>query len=66
LTEATDLSELFERDPLQLTNDDIASIIAVMRQHLAQFELGIKKPIAERKRTSKATDLLKELGLDKS
>lgn len=66
MTEATDLSELFERDPLQLTNDDIASIIAVMRQHLAQFELGIKKPIAERKRTSKATDLLKELGLDKS
>jgi len=66
LTEATDLSELFERDPLQLTNDDIASIIAVMRQHLAQFELGIKKPVAERKRTSKATDLLKELGLDKS
>lgn len=66
MTEATDLSELFERDPLQLTNDDIASIIAVMRQHLAQFELGIKKPVAERKRTSKATDLLKELGLDKS
>lgn len=62
----SDLSELFARDPLRLTNEDVAAIIKRMREAQAQFELGLKSPIAERpKRAPKApkVDLLKDLGL---
>jgi len=61
----SDLSELFARDPLKLTTDDIAAIIARMREAQAQFELGVKQPVAERKsRKGSAAALIKELGLE--
>jgi hypothetical protein len=63
----SDLSELFDRDPLQLSDQDIARIVERMRQAQAQYELGAKPgaaPKAPKKSTAtKAQDLLKELGL---
>jgi len=60
----SDLSELFDRDPLLLTDQDIAKIIARMREAQAQYELGVKAPVAARpKKTPKTNDLLKDLGL---
>ena len=59
----SDLSELFQRDPLNLTTDDRRAIIARMREAQSQFELGIKKPVAERKKSTKGADLLKDLGI---
>lgn len=60
----SELSELFARDPLSLTTEDIRKIIERMRQSHAQFELGVKAPVAERKKkTAKSAGLLDELGL---
>jgi len=59
----SDLSELFDRDPLTLTDQDIAKIITRMREAQAQYELGVKAPVAPRKKSSKTDDLLKDLGL---
>lgn len=39
----TDLNELFSRDPLKYTKDDISVIIAKMRESRAQFNLGNMK-----------------------
>lgn len=39
----TDLSELFSRDPLKYSKDDISAIIAKMRESRAQFNLGNMK-----------------------
>jgi len=61
----SDLSDLFARDPLSLTTEDISTIVARMREAQAQFELGIKAPVAERKtKRAAGAALLKELGLD--
>ena len=65
----SDLSALFDKDPLSLTRDDISAIIKRMRENQAQYELGGKpvaapKPAAAKK-PSKTMDLLKSLGLDK-
>lgn len=57
----SDLSELFERDPLNLTTEDIATIVARIREAQAQFELGVAKPPAKPK---KAAVDLKSLGLE--
>lgn len=62
----SDLSELFERDPLQLSDQDIDTIIARMRQAQAQYELGVKAPVASRVKVAKggkAEQMLKDLGL---
>lgn len=60
----SELSELFERDPLSYTDQDIRTIIARMRESQAQYELGAKAPVAPRpKKSTKAADLLKDLGL---
>lgn len=62
----SDLSELFERDPLLLTDQDVATIIIRMRQAQAQYELGIRSVVAPRQKvpkTSKTNELLKDLGL---
>ena len=61
----SEVSELFDRDPLKLTIEERGQIIARMREAQAQFELGVKTPVAERPKKSKATNkLLKDLGLD--
>ena len=60
----SELSELFERDPLSLSDQDIATIVARMREAQAQFELGLKAPVAPKpKKSTKAETLLKDLGL---
>lgn len=63
----SDLSELFDRDPLQLTDQDIAKIVARMREAQAQYELGAgtkaTKVAATKPKSSKTQDLLKDLGL---
>lgn len=60
----SELSELFDRDPLSLTDQDLATIVAKMRENQAQYELGAKPAPAKPKRATKATaDLLSELGM---
>lgn len=60
----TDLSELFARDPLSLSDQDIGRIITRMREAQAQYELGARAPVAQRpKKSPKTNDLLKDLGL---
>lgn len=61
----SELSELFARDPLGLTDQDLDVIIARMREAQAQHELGIKAPVAARPKapSKKTADLLKDLGL---
>lgn len=62
---STELSELFDRDPLHLTDQDLDVIIKRMREAQAQYELGAKAPVAPRKaKTTKAGDMLKDLGLE--
>ena len=60
----SDLSELFDRDPLHLTDQDLLKIIIRMREAQAQYELGAKAPVAPKARKSTKTEvLLKDLGL---
>jgi len=61
----SELSELFDRDPLNLSEMDITAIVARMREAQAQYELGVKAPVAARpKKSTKTLDLLKDLGLE--
>jgi len=41
------LDELFNRNPLELTKDDITTIIQAQRKNRAQFNLGFKRPKAK-------------------
>jgi hypothetical protein len=59
----SELSELFDRDPLGYSDQDVAKIVARMREHQAQYELGAPKVAAKPPKTSKKLDLLKDLGL---
>ena len=62
----SDLSELFDRDPLSLTDQDLERIIARTRESQAQYELGGPKAppkAAAKPKTTKTLDLLKDLGL---
>ena len=68
---STELAELFERDALAYSEQDIEAIVRAMRELRAQFELGLKAPAAERpKKAPKKkgveladVDLLKDLDL---
>lgn len=58
----TDIAELFARDPLELTKDDVTEIILHFRKCRAQFNLGAMsagstKPKSEK---AKAADKLTE------
>lgn len=57
----SDLARLFALDPLGMTKDDISAIVERMRQAQAQFELGIKTPVAERKRKNTKADVVESL-----
>ena len=63
----SEISELFDRDPLKLSEKDIGTIVARMREAQAQYELGIKAPVAPKPKSAKAVkatkDLLSDLGL---
>ena len=63
----SEISELFDRYPLKLSELDIGTIVARMREAQAQYELGIKAPVAPKPKSAKAVkatkDLLSDLGL---
>lgn len=62
-TPEDNLSELFERDPCLCSEQDLVRIIAHMRQHYSQYELGAKVPKAPKPKSTKTDDILKDLGL---
>lgn len=57
-----EISELFDRDPLLLSDQDISKIVARIREAQVKFELGAPKA-APVKKSTKTQDLLKDLGL---
>lgn len=64
----TDIAELFARDPLKLTKDDIEKIVTYYRSCRAQFNLGnlqagSAKPKKEPKAAAPGLDLGLELDL---
>jgi len=61
---SNELSELFDRDPLKLTDPDLEVIIKRMRESQAQFELGVKPKAEPKPKSTKTQNLLKELGLE--
>jgi hypothetical protein len=67
----SELSELFERDPLSLSDQDIIAIVTRMRAAQAQYELGASGKVAERAakppkepKPKASVALLKDLGLE--
>ena len=62
----SELSELFARDPLNLTTSDLDQIIERYRQARAQFNLGLKVdpavPKAKKPKPAKITNLDDILG----
>ena len=50
---STTIAELFERDPLSLTDRDLDVIIAKLRESRAQFQLGQKAPTAPKVKAPK-------------
>jgi hypothetical protein len=64
----SELSELFDRDPLSYSEQDITTIVARLRENQAQHELGAKPApvVPKAKKPGKAQDLLKSLGLVES
>jgi hypothetical protein len=61
----SELAELFERDPLLYSKQDLWTVVKKMRENQAAFELGLRSPVGERKTRAKKpeVDLLKDLGL---
>ena len=62
----SELSELFARDPLNLTDQDLDQIVARMREAQAKYDLGVPTtvaPKAPKGPSKKGVDLLKDLGL---
>jgi hypothetical protein len=60
----TEISELFDRDPLNMSDQDITAVVKYEREHQTQHELGIKPPPKVARKPTKAQDTLKTLGLD--
>jgi hypothetical protein len=59
----SELSELFARDPLGLTDQDIDVIVTRMREAQAKYDLGVPVTPKTPKATKVKADLLKDLGL---
>lgn len=60
-----DIVELFARDPLSLTEDDLTHIIAEMRKSRAAFNLGNVKAGSTKPKTAKQkqlSDLASDVG----
>ncbi len=62
------LSELFAKDPLHYTKQDLSTVVEYMRQKRHLFTAGDKtagkvKPKADPKKAAEAQDFLKDLGL---
>ena len=52
----SDLSELFDRDPLSLTKDDKSAIVRAYREAQAKFHLGLMQAGSTKKMTVKKLD----------
>lgn len=52
-----DLQELFSRDPLSLTREDISTIVETMRKSRHQFNLGNVKAGSTKPQTEKQKQL---------
>jgi len=62
----TDIAELFRRDPLSLSNQDLDEIIAAYRKARASFNMVGKKPRAAKPKAKpdpKAVATLARLGI---
>lgn len=64
MSEDIDITELFSRDPLSLTRDDITAIIKQMRNSRRQFVAGNLKAGAPKKsaKATKAAATLSTIG----
>lgn len=63
----TDIAELFARDPMSLTKEDISAIVEEYRKMRGQFNLGNKMAGSTKPKTEKAKaaiDLAEILNLD--
>ena len=60
---STELSELFDRDPLKLSEQDITVIVEAQRAAQSRHELGVRPPTKKAAAPNKAATLLKDLGL---
>lgn len=66
----TDIQEIFQRDPLDLTTEDLTAIITKFRASRGQFNLGDKKagvtkpPSAKQQKLLDVADKLKGFDLD--
>jgi len=58
------ISELFARDPLELTRENIESIIAYYRENREKFVSGVKAPAATKTRAAKPKADLAGLSLN--
>lgn len=66
MTDAPDLAELFSRDPMSLTRDDILASLPAWRQARARFNLtGKDAPVKDPVKPSKKLVDLSALGLTK-
>jgi hypothetical protein len=59
----SELSELFARDPLHLTDQDLDQIVARMREAQTKYDLGVPTAPKAPKAGKARADLLKDLGL---
>ena len=60
----SDLSELYDRDPCKLSDQDLDKLVAAIRQSYVQQELAVKPaPKPKAPKLSKASEALKDLGL---
>lgn len=53
----TDLSELFARDPFELTRDDISEIVKALRGARHQFNAGNMKAGSTKPKTAKQKEI---------
>jgi len=60
----SDITELFQRDPLSLTTEDIDQIIARYREARTQFNMGNVKAGKLDNKTSMALEKAKQMKLD--
>lgn len=60
----SDIATLFQKDPMELTTDDIKTIVARYREARASFNLGEKSAGATKKVTKPKGEKLTSLDLD--
>jgi hypothetical protein len=59
----SDIAELFARDPMSLTHDEIEQIVIKLRSMRGQFNLGIKAAGSTKPKTEKQKEIAR-LGLN--